>query len=55
MNNENGYAADEFLVGVLGIFQVSRRKGDGTPWHVPARRLEDGSLVAKDSSSEGSS
>ena len=46
MKNEKGYAADKYLVGVLGIFQVRMRKSDGTPWHAPARRDNDGKLVA---------
>lgn len=42
---EKGYVPDQYLVGVLGIYQVRFNKGDGTPWHQPARRLDDGTLV----------
>ena len=53
MSNSQGYAPDDFVVGVLGIPQVMFCKGDGTPWHAPIRRLEDGTLVPKDTSDEG--
>lgn len=33
---------------VVAIFQVSIVKKDGSPWHQPARRLEDGTLVPLD-------
>jgi hypothetical protein len=43
--NEDGYAPDESVKGVLGIGMAQFSLTNGKPWHTPVRRLEDGSLV----------